>query len=750
MLKDLKIPKKVVLMGLFAAFVMATSIFISHHHLGKVIDATISNRLHFFIRDKISKSPSVSPKLKILVFDDFVAAKLDRLDLTKAEYLSVLKKIAEKKPKAVLFDRVFSFPLQGKMSDEEFVDFLAKLPFPVYAAGFVAPGIPGWTPLQLGEKLPTQKTFAYGPSPRYRKAFAKVGHAVVEENGYVSLVSELENGALFPHLGLLAADRFQFDTAKKTVQIVSDNAKSTTLDITKPVLTNFIYTREFYPQIRRLSSFLDGAKGENFLNPGDTVLVLPNLFTTSTDFKDTPIGKIPGGFLIASLTSSVLTGQWLREISNSTVFIVFATLLGLFVGIRFYALSFWVASISILVLAPAVSVYLFSFHSLNVFWVLPVACFALTASFVQAVKSLERNQKAQILESTLGGLLPEDQFNEIRKKPEAFHFEPIEKVMSLLFIDIEGYSRVSELYSATECFEHLEKLMEHLTEIVHRHSGVVNKTVGDGMVCYFGHHFGQKQDSNEHVEQIMRCAIEIQERSTKQILNQDANLPLFPLRIGINTARVFLGNVGGKKRIDYTVIGQGVNFAQRLESACESHRIMIGSSTREFLPGSLTKHPYFHKRMIQVKHEPRPVAAFEYNPLIHRPEQETELRRRYNEFRGFKRLEERYPFAQERIRVHTDLGRGWLVNYSRSGLALELDVYLAHSINVEIQFDEISVSDRDLLRDNEIMPLLVKTCWGRPSGDGLFLHGATIDRLNSMQKDILQGFFDRKATKKSA
>src|SRR5690606_6374571 len=103
--------------------------------------------------------------------------------------------------------------------------------------------------------------------------------------------------------------------------------------------------------------------------------------------------------------------------------------------------------------------------------------------------------------------------------------------------------------------------------------GYVDRTLGDGMLCVFGYSAeGGPGESQYHADQALTCAAAIQRKNIQRILDaRSTGDAVFPLRIGINTAGVFIGNLGDSVNSDFTVIGNGVNFASRLEHSCDRH-----------------------------------------------------------------------------------------------------------------------------------------------------------------------------------
>ncbi len=160
---------------------------------------------------------------------------------------------------------------------------------------------------------------------------------------------------------------------------------------------------------------------------------------------------------------------------------------------------------------------------------------------------------------------------------------PREADISVLFADLVGFTRLSEQLSAIEITQLLNLIFERLAEIVFANRGAVDKYNGDEIIAFFG----APQAQVDHAERAVRTALAMQ----REIVNlaEEIRRPGQPLqfRIGVNSGLATVGGVGHPARRDFTVIGDVVNTAKRLESmVCKPGQVVIGPATREALPAS--------------------------------------------------------------------------------------------------------------------------------------------------------------------
>lgn len=178
---------------------------------------------------------------------------------------------------------------------------------------------------------------------------------------------------------------------------------------------------------------------------------------------------------------------------------------------------------------------------------------------------------------------------------------------SVMFVDIEGFTDLSEQLGAQQTVDFLNRYFAAMADVIAQHDGILDKYIGDAIMAVFGTPFARPDDARNAV----RCALAMLER-LEQFNRRQAHLgePTVKVRIGINTDEVVVGNIGCQRRMDYTVIGDGVNLASRLESANKRYgtRLMISEST------ALAVGDSFALREIDTVRVPgrrRPVRVFE-------------------------------------------------------------------------------------------------------------------------------------------
>jgi len=178
-------------------------------------------------------------------------------------------------------------------------------------------------------------------------------------------------------------------------------------------------------------------------------------------------------------------------------------------------------------------------------------------------------------------------------------------VATILFADIRSFTRISEGMAPEEVIAMLNEYFNAMVDIIFKYNGVLDKFIGDELMAVFG----LMEEEDAGCLNAVRCAMEM--RATARELAQQrrkAGLPVFEVGIGINTGEVVVGNLGSKNRMDYTVIGDTVNVASRLEGIAKGQHIVVGEETYRHCGGHISMQP---RKEVRVKNRAEPVKCYE-------------------------------------------------------------------------------------------------------------------------------------------
>lgn len=184
--------------------------------------------------------------------------------------------------------------------------------------------------------------------------------------------------------------------------------------------------------------------------------------------------------------------------------------------------------------------------------------------------------------------------NELVLHPELLHLGGEERVLSVLFTDIADFTTISEHLSPQELVYLLNEYLTAMTTIVLEEGGIIDKYVGDSIMAEFGAPLPIPQNADLAVRTALRMQGRLQELRPKWVKE---GLPEVHCRVGINTGPMIVGNIGSDQVFNYTVIGDAVNLASRLEGANKHYKTMVMIS--EFTHNALTPN-VFRTRLLDV------------------------------------------------------------------------------------------------------------------------------------------------------
>ncbi len=216
-------------------------------------------------------------------------------------------------------------------------------------------------------------------------------------------------------------------------------------------------------------------------------------------------------------------------------------------------------------------------------------------------------QEKRMLRGVFSHYVPEKLIQEIIAHPEKLALGGEEREVTVLFSDIAGFTTLSEKIPPAELVTQLNEYLTAMTNVILKHDGIIDKFEGDAIMAEFGVpvHF------EGHEKAACLAALEMQQE-LKKLRNkwQRENKPIFETRIGINTGKVIVGNMGSETVFDYTVIGDHVNLGARLEGANKAYRtkIMVSNFTYEAVKEDFIFRPL---DLIRVKGKTKPVQVYE-------------------------------------------------------------------------------------------------------------------------------------------
>lgn len=451
-----------------------------------------------------------------------------------AELLSALKKSP---PTAVGFDILF---LDPSPKDD------------ILAAAIAANG-----------KVVLAGTIKEEPVASLQAAAAGVGHIAHEaDSDGISRESKIFLDGI-PNFGLAMTHRYNAANPQNPVLLPQSKNRQT-----KKVWVNWPGKTKNLPTY----AFVDVVQGRIPADALTNKLVLVGIVATGFDPISSPLDRNTAGvYLYAALIDNLLNQRLLQRLP------ILVEMLLLF-GIG--PLTGWVlwnrgvrARIAIALGLPIIwigaAAVLFGFF----FWWVPIAApigtLILAGTALQLREQYEKQQLMRLFEKHVD---PETAQLIWQRKAEIFEqgeLEPQELTATVLFMDIRSFTSISEKMPPRDLLNWLNNYLEAMTDCIMDHGGVVDKYIGDAIMAVFGVPFCHSEYPEIQKDALNAVAACIAMHEKLHELNQQLRVdrkPLIKFGIGLHTGQLVAGTVGGSRRLNYSVIGDAVNVAARLEA----------------------------------------------------------------------------------------------------------------------------------------------------------------------------------------
>ena len=223
----------------------------------------------------------------------------------------------------------------------------------------------------------------------------------------------------------------------------------------------------------------------------------------------------------------------------------------------------------------------------------------LQAGFNRMVAGLRERER---IRDAFGTYVDRDVAEHILREGTNLAGEEVE--VTLMFIDVRDFTGFAERAAARDVVTTINRLFERVVPIVHEHKGHVDKFVGDGLLAVFG----APRRCDDHADQALAAALAI-EHAVREEFDRELEVG-----VGLNSGTVVAGNVGGAGRLEFSVIGDAVNVAARVEAATREtgDTILLAERTRELLQHTTIE--LSARRDVALKGKREPVALYAPSP----------------------------------------------------------------------------------------------------------------------------------------
>jgi len=339
---------------------------------------------------------------------------------------------------------------------------------------------------------------------------------------------------------------------------------------------------------------------------GGRIVVVADTTTAKKDFGVTPFETLyPLSGIHTSILNGILTdGLFRSEPLGLAIFVMVLALCGCLIAASSKrALQFHAFFGAVFVALCAITLALWLGLRIVPWFAAPAAAIVISWLIVFGIRLLAAREERLLLESALSRYFPRSLATRVLAERKT-DLLPASKELTILFADVSGFTKWSSDKDPETVHAFLSDYLETMAGVIFEHGGTVDKFIGDGLLAFFGDPF----DQPDHAERCLRAALAMQakviELRSKWLPSAGMDLRI---RIGINSGRVIVGNLGSKTRIEYTVIGSAVNLASRMESNAPVGGILVASSARRFVG---PKFAFSEEREVAAKGYEEPIEAF--------------------------------------------------------------------------------------------------------------------------------------------
>ncbi len=188
--------------------------------------------------------------------------------------------------------------------------------------------------------------------------------------------------------------------------------------------------------------------------------------------------------------------------------------------------------------------------------------------------------------SLLSQYVPPELASAYSRNPKSMGLDGEEREISVLFCDVIGFAAISEQLESKQVAQFLNGFFTHVSKIVVRHRGTIDKFMGDSVMAVWG----APAPTGTHAFDALTAAMDIQnEIDALNVQFERDGLPMIQIGVGVSTGKATVGPLGSEYRMDYTVVGDTVNVAQRLEAQTRKYKVpvIVSDKTAQALPDML-------------------------------------------------------------------------------------------------------------------------------------------------------------------
>ena len=425
-----------------------------------------------------------------------------------------------------------------------------------------------------------------------------------DQDGYIRRIDQLVdyNNSLYPSLGLIAYSKFtgideftlddEYITAKNDKYKLKIPVKSDSGIVFSYI--SFYKTQDGMYSHKKISAS-DVIKSLESIKKGEKPILDPAIFKDKAvfvgananaqalfDIKRTPISDTFAGVDIQATNFNNLIDNVFY--TTSSPYYDFAIVLFAFLLVMVFV-SLLPVSTALLCASCAMLLYfVFAFimydNRFAIGLIMPEIFMVFAIGCGYSYKYLIEGRKKEKIQTAMSKYISKDVMQNVVQNIDSIKWGGKRAEVTVLFADIRGFTSISEQLSPVEVTKILNEYFSELVPIIEEHKGILNKFMGDAILAIFG----EPIKNENHPIDAVKCANKMLKKVKllqEKWLNEGK--PKIEIGIGIATGEAFVGNIGSEERLEYTVIGDTVNTASRIENYNKVYRTNFLISEETYL-----------------------------------------------------------------------------------------------------------------------------------------------------------------------
>lgn len=543
-----------------------------------------------------------NPDIAIIAFDDKSIAELGQYPWSRDRYAHLIDRLTAAKAKAVVFDAFFPERENAK-NDRLFAAAIKRAGNVVLAAAFHFD--------KEGRVTSITRSL-----PEIEKGTAGIGliNQIPDDDGVVRRIPLLleKDGEQMPSLGLvgamLALGEKKFTLRDFDIELGN---RRIPVDGDYKMWINYVGGPGVYSRY----SFSDVMNGRIPVEKlKDKILFVGATALGVYDMRVTPFDKnVPGVELHATVADNIISGHYIRQSGIEALidmaFIVVLGALTYFLTAHLHQSRAIPATMALLFGYIWFAIYMFN-HGHWISMIYPVLSVMIAVLVASSFRYLVLERSAREMRTMFSSYLSPKLVSRLEKDPDAARIGGDTKEVTVLFTDIKGFTSFSETHPPQEVVSRLNQYLGAMVQVIEQHDGTIDKFIGDGIMAYWGAPLAQP----DHARLAIECVKGINERM--KVLRtrwQKEGLEALSIRVGVQSGEVVAGNVGlAGKKMEYTVIGDTVNQAARLEGTAKYYGVnyLVGEDTYQ-----RTRELYKYRELDKIRVVGKYLPVTIYEPL---------------------------------------------------------------------------------------------------------------------------------------